>query len=130
MKFIPHVLPVVQGDTVRFLNNDGLAHNVFTNDGEGYNLGMFPDGEERPYTFKNQGVYSQLCNIHPDMLAYVFVAQNPYAAVVDASGRYELRNVPPGQYTLAIWNSHLKAAEKQVTVERGAVIDASFAVKR
>jgi len=130
MKFIPHVLPVVQGDTVRFLNNDGLAHNVFTNDGEGYNLGMFPDGEERPYTFKNQGVYSQLCNIHPDMLAYVFVAQNPYAAVVDAAGRYELRNVPPGQYTLAVWNSHLKAAEKQVTVERGAVIDASFAVKR
>ncbi len=130
MKFIPHVLPVVQGDTVRFLNNDGLAHNVFTNDGEGYNLGMFPDGEERPYTFKRQGVYSQLCNIHPDMLAFVFVAQNPWAAVVDASGRYELKNVPPGQYTLAIWNSHLTGADKQVIVERGGVVDASFTVKR
>jgi hypothetical protein len=38
--------------------------------------------------------------------------------------------VPPGQYTLAVWNSHLKTAEKQVMVERGGVVDASFAVKR
>lgn len=130
MKFIPHVMAVTAGDTVRFLNNDGLAHNVFTNDGEGYNLGMFKDGEERPYTFKKTGTYSQLCNIHPEMLAYVFVGQNPYSAVVDASGHFEIRNVPPGQYTLSIWNSHLTAADKQVTVERGSTVDAGFVLRR
>jgi hypothetical protein len=91
---------------------------------------MFPDGEERPYTFKKTGSYAQLCNIHPDMLAYVFVSQNPYYAVVDASGRYEIRNVPPGQYTLSIWNSHLNAADKQVSVERGGAVDAGFTLRR
>jgi plastocyanin len=130
MKFIPHVLTVSQGDTVRFLNNDGLAHNVYTNDGEGYNLGMWGDGEERPYTFKKTGTYAQLCNIHPEMLAYVFVGQNPYSTVVDSAGRFELRNVPPGTYTLSIWNSHLSAPEKQITVERGNATEASFVVKR
>ena len=130
MKFIPHVLPITAGDTVRFLNNDGLAHNVYTNDGEGYNLGMWGDGEERPYTFKKTGTYAQLCNIHPEMLAYVFVGQNPYSAVVDAGGRFEIRNVPPGQYTLAVWNSHLSAQERPVTVERGGTADISFVVKR
>jgi len=130
MRFIPHVLTITQGDTVRFLNNDGIAHNVYSNDGEGYNLGMWKDGEERPWTFKNAGSYAQLCNIHPEMLAYVFVNQNPYQAVVDASGRFEIRNVPPGQYTLAIWNSHLNAPERPVTVERGGAVDVTFALKR
>ncbi len=130
MKFIPHVLTITQGDTVRFLNNDGIAHNVYSNDGEGYNLGLWKDGEERPWTFKNTGAYAQLCNIHPEMLAYVFVGQNPYSAVVDAKGNFEIRNVPPGQWTLAVWNSHLNAPERPVTVERGGVAEVSFALKR
>jgi plastocyanin len=130
MKFIPHLLTVTQGDTVRFLNNDGLAHNVYSNDGEAYNLGMFQDGEERPYTFMHGGVYSQLCNIHPDMLAYVFVGQNPFAAIVDKSGRYELRNVPPGEYTLAVWNSHLRGSEKTVAVDLNKTVEANFTVAR
>jgi len=130
MKFIPHMLTISQGDTVRFLNNDGLAHNVYSNDGEAYNLGMFPDGEERPYTFMRAGTYAQLCNIHPEMLAYVFVGQNPYSALVDKNGRYEIRDVPPGQYTLAVWNSHLKAPEKAVSVDLGRTIDANFTLRR
>jgi len=130
MRFIPHMLTITQGDTVRFLNNDGLAHNVYSNDGEAYNLGMFPDGEERPYTFMRAGTYAQLCNIHPEMLAYVFVGQNPYSAIVDKSGRYEIRNVPPGQYTLAVWNSHLKGPEKSVSVDLGRTIDAHFTLRR
>jgi plastocyanin len=130
MLFIPHVVPVIVGETVHFLNNDGIVHNVYTNDGEGYNLGMFKDGEERPYTFKKQGAYTQLCNIHPDMVAYVFVSQNPYYSTVDSKGNYEIRNVPPGTYTLSIWNSHLNGSEKQITVERGGSTDASFTLRR
>jgi len=130
MRFIPHVLTVTMGDTVRFLNHDGLAHNVYSNDGEGYDLGMFQDGEERPYTYLRSGTYAQLCNIHPDMLAYVFVGQNPYAAVVDKSGRYEIRGVPPGDYTLAVWNSHLKGPEKAVSVDLNRSVEAHFSLAR
>jgi plastocyanin len=119
LKFIPHVLTVTQGDTVKFLNHDNVAHNVYTPDGEGYNLGTFKQEQEASYTFKKQGTYSQLCSLHPEMLAYIFVGQNPYAAAVSADGRFEINNVPPGTYQLAVWNPKLKAADKSVTVGAG-----------
>jgi plastocyanin len=116
MTFVPHVLIVTQGDTVKFLNHDNIAHNVYSPDGEGYNLGSFKQNQEASYTFKKQGVYTQLCSLHPEMLAYVFVGQNPYAAAVSADGRYEIKGMPPGTYQLAVWNPKLKAADQSVTV--------------
>jgi plastocyanin len=119
MKFIPHILTVTQGDTVKFLNHDNVAHNVYSPDGEGYNLGTFKQNQEASYTFKKQGVYSQLCSLHPEMLAYIFVGQNPYAAAVSADGRYEIKGMPAGTYQLAVWNPKLKAADRSVTVGAG-----------
>ena len=83
MRFLPHIVVVTVGDTVDFLNHDTVVHNVYSPDGEGYNLGSFKQDEKRTYTFAKPGVYSQLCSIHPEMLGYVFVGQNPYAAAVD-----------------------------------------------
>jgi plastocyanin len=131
MKFLPRVLPITQGDTVRFLNNDGVAHNVYSPDGESYNLGTFKQGEEAKYTYQKTGAYSQLCSIHPEMLAYVFVGQNPYSAAVDAHGHYEIKGVPPGSYTIAVWNaSKLKAAERSVTVTAGKTTAADLSIQR
>jgi plastocyanin len=130
MKFDPHVLVVTAGDTVEFLNHDTVAHNVFSPDNEGYNLGTFKPGETRSYTFKTAGVYTQLCSIHPEMLGFVFVGQNPYAAVVDREGRFTIKDVPPGTYTIAVWNSHLKAPDKKVTVAEGKTAEESFSLHR
>jgi plastocyanin len=130
MKFIPHVLAVSKGDTVQFLNHDGVAHNVYSPDNEGYNLGSFKPEESRSYTFKSAGLYTQLCSVHPEMLGFIFVGENPYAAVVDRDGSFTLKDVPPGTYKIAVWNSHLKAAEKTVTVTAGATSEVSFALQR
>lgn len=130
MKFIPHVLIVSAGDTVDFLNHDSVAHNVFSPDNEGYNLGTFKPDEARSYTFKTAGVYTQLCSIHPEMLGFIFVGDNPHAAVVDHEGRFTLKDVPPGTYTVAVWNSHLKAADKSVTVAEGKDAEVGFSLHR
>jgi plastocyanin len=130
MKFIPHVLAVTKGDTVQFLNHDGVAHNVYSPDNEGYNLGSFKPEESRSYTFKSAGLYTQLCSVHPEMLGFIFVGENQYAAVVDRDGRFTLKDVPPGSYKIAVWNSHLKAAEKTVTVTVGGTSEVSFALQR
>jgi hypothetical protein len=53
------------------------------------------------------------------MLGYVLVSQNPYAAQVDAQGKYEIRGVPPGTYQLKVWNAHLPAISRSVTVAAG-----------
>jgi plastocyanin len=130
MAFIPHVLAVTVGDSVKFQNHDGVVHNVYSPDNEGFNLGSFKQDEERSYTFSQGGSYSQLCSMHPEMLAYIFVAPTPYAAAVDKKGHFTIANVPPGTWQVAIWNSRLKGAEKSVTVAPGQTVTLSLSVKR
>jgi hypothetical protein len=115
---------------VKFLNHDNVVHNVYSPDGERYDLGYFKQGEERTYTFEKPGVYAQRCRIHPDMLGYVFVGQNPYAAAVDRKGAYEIDDVPPGTYTLAVWNAKLEAPEKAVTVTAAGTVEENFSLKQ
>jgi plastocyanin len=119
MKFLPLVLTVTVGDTVDFLNNDGVEHNVFSPDQDAFNLGTFRAGDKRSHLFDAPGVYRINCSIHPEMLGWVFVAVNPYAAPVDRRGRFTLKDVPPGTYRLKVWNAHLKGTERTITVAAG-----------
>ncbi len=64
------------------------------------------------------------------MLGFIFVGENPYAAAVDKSGKYVLKDVPPGTYKLAVWNSHLKAPDKSVTVTAGKTVQENLALSR
>ncbi len=130
MTFVPHVLAITKGDTVEFMNHDSVAHNVFSPDGGGYDLGTFPPGETRSHTFDAAGVYTQLCSLHPEMSAYVFVGQNPYSAVVGADGTYAIADIPPGTWKIAVWNPDLKAQEQTVTVAAGGTATADFALRR
>ena len=130
MTFVPHILVVSQGDTVNFLNHDNVVHNVYSPDNEGYNLGSFKQDEQRSYKFQKEGAYTQLCSLHPEMLAFIFVAPGPYAAAVDKKGNFTIAHVPPGTYQLAVWNSHLKAPDKPVTVAAGQTVTENLSLKR
>lgn len=130
MTFIPHVLAIAKGDTVKFLNHDTVAHNVYSPDGDAYNLGTFKQNEERTHKFEQEGAYSQLCSIHPEMLGYIFVAPSHYEAAVDAKGHFTIADVPPGAYKLAAWNSHLKAPDQPVTVTAGKTTEVQVSLKR
>jgi len=129
MLFVPHVLAVVTGTTVEFLNSDAVAHNVFSPEGK-YNLGTWPRGQSRDHTFDKAGVYTQLCRVHPEMEGYVVVLDTPYFAVTDASGTYAIRDVPPGTYTLTAWSEKLKAVTKEVTVESGKTVTMDLSLAR
>jgi plastocyanin len=132
-QFNPHVLPVVAGTTVKFLNSDPTPHNVFSPDYEKYNLGTWPQGQTKDYTFKCTKapcVYTQLCRVHPEMEGFVVVLQNPFFAVSDKSGKYEIDNVPPGNYVLAVWHAKAKAQPKPVAVEVGKPLTMDFVLAR
>jgi plastocyanin len=134
MQFMPHVLPVVAGTTVRFLNSDPTAHNVFSPDYEKYNLGTWPKGQSKDYTFskctKFPCAYTQLCRVHPEMEGFVVVLPNPYFAVSNKEGHFEIKDVPAGQYTVAVWHEKLKAQPKPVTVEAGKAATIDFTLAR
>lgn len=136
--FIPHVLPIVKGTTVRFLNSDPILHNVFwpkSKDGSyaARNLGTWGKGGVRKFTFDKQGSVVLLCNVHPEMEAHVVVLQNPFSAVVGKDGEYEIKGVPPGTYTVKTWYSkskRLKSKSAEVSVEAGKAAQLDFSLSR
>ena len=131
--FYPHVLPVLVGTTVEFLNSDDVLHNVFSPDkcAESFNLGTWPKGQKRSYTFKEAGCQAViLCNVHPEMSAYVVVVETPYFAVSAKDGSYQIKDVPAGKYTLKIWHEKLKGEDVSVEVPEKGEVTANFVIKR
>jgi plastocyanin len=120
MKFVPHVLAVQKGQTVLFNNHDNVRHNIFTPDGDKYNLGTWGMGESKPHTFTATGVFRQLCNVHPEMGGVVVVLDNPFFAVTSDDGKFEIPNVPPGKYTLKTWGEKLPETSREITVAASA----------
>lgn len=132
LTFVPHVLTVLAGTTVDFLNSDNVLHNVFSPDKccEKFNLGSYPKGEKHSTTFKNAGCQSViLCNVHPEMEAYIIVVQNPYFAKTDKNGNFEIKNVPAGDYTLKVWNEKYKADNQKIKVTASGAT-AGFKLKK
>ena len=124
MTFSPHVLVVQAGTTVEFLNSDPVGHNVYWPSISGnkklaHNLGTWPKGEKKSFQFNDVGVAGLLCNVHPEMNGYIVVAPTPYFAVTDKNGNYEIKNVPPGKYTLKTWSENGKPTTLAVEVTAG-----------
>lgn len=131
--FVPHVLAVLVGTTVDFVNSDEVLHNVFSPEecAEKFNLGSWPKGQVRSYTFKRPGCTATLlCNVHPEMEAYVFVAETPYYAVSAKDGSYTIKNVPEGSYTLKVWHEKLKGETQQVKVPASGQAVVNFDLKK
>ncbi len=129
MAIAPHVTVVLQGTTVDFLNSDPVGHNVYWPSISGnkklaHNLGTWPKGEKKSFQFNDLGVAPLLCNVHPEMNGYVVIVSTPYFAVTDKTGNYEIKNVPPGKYTIKTWSEDGKPTTLAVEVTAsGATAD-------
>jgi len=128
--FSPHVLPILVGTTVDFLNSDAVLHNVFSPDAcaDKFNLGTWPKGQIKSYQFKKECVSATLlCKVHPEMEAFVVAVPTPYFAVTKPDGSFHIANVPDGAYTVKVWHPKLKATQKAVTVAGSSAADFEIA---
>ncbi|MCH7761420.1 carboxypeptidase regulatory-like domain-containing protein [candidate division TA06 bacterium] len=129
--FTPHILPILVGTTVDFPNSDNIRHNVLSpSKAKRFNLGTYAQGVTRSVTFEETGEVALLCNVHPEMSAYLLVLQNPYFAVTDTSGRYTIENVPPGEYVLKTWHEKLKPQSQTVVIPETPETVVDFKLKR
>jgi plastocyanin len=119
--FLPYVLPVVQGTTVEFHNSDNLQHNVFGVGADEFNLGTYGAGAARDRAFEKLGEVDILCNVHPEMQAYILVLQNPYFARPDNTGKFHIANVPAGDYTVTAWYEGKTKKQKVKVPAKGNV---------
>jgi plastocyanin len=118
--FVPHVVAVTRGSSLDFPNDDPIYHNVFSlSSGSSFNLGRYPKGESRTRAFPKAGIVKVYCQIHSHMSATIMVFDHPYFTVPQASGAFELPNIPPGDYTLVGWHERVGERTAAVHVERG-----------
>lgn len=127
MTFVPHVLPLLAGSTVAFPNSDSTRHNVFSpSKTKKFNLGTYPAGITKKVTFEKTGVVSLLCNVHPEMSAFILVLQNPYFTMADKQGKYKISDVPPGDYTLVVWHPKFKSKNSKINIRQEGSVTVDF----
>ena len=131
-RYTPHVACVMVGQKLVIRNSDPLMHNVhlyaFRN--EELNFSQPKKGSSNTIVFEKSEVPVKVtCDVHKWMSAYVGVVKNPYFAITDEHGGFEIKGVPPGEYTLRFWQEELGNHRRKVKVEAGKTVKIEIAMK-
>ena len=119
-RYVPHMMGIMVGQPFKVTNSDNADHNIhdLPKNNPQWNESQMAKDPAIVKTFKNPEMMLPLqCNQHPWMRAYVNVMSNPYYAVSAQDGSFTIRNLPPGEYTLAAM--HEKFGEKMMKVKVG-----------
>jgi plastocyanin len=104
-RFVPHVLVIPVGSQVVFPNSDSVAHQVYSfSPANKFQLPLYRGKPYPPVLFNREGVVTLGCNIHDQMRAYVYVVEAQYYGRTDATGKFAVADVEPGDYTVDIWH--------------------------
>jgi plastocyanin len=128
--YTPGILAIQTGQKLVVRNLDNCVHNVHckpTVDGnKESNDVQMPGGADLTYTFPKPEMFLKFqCDVHPWMFAWVSVFDSPYFCVSDKQGKFVIKNVPPGKYTVVA--THRKLGQQPQDVEvKDADVTANF----
>jgi plastocyanin len=120
-RYRPHVFGVRVGQPIDIINSDPTLHNIHALPAanQEFNIGQPIQGMKTAHTFTAREVMVPFkCDVHGWMNAYVGVLDHPYFAVTDLGGRFELKSLRPGTYTLEAWHERLGTITQNVTLEQ------------
>lgn len=130
--FAPRVFAVQVGQPLEVTNSDPVTHNVhpMPEKNREWNQGQPPGSGtiERKFSVP-EIMFPIKCNVHAWMKAYAAVMEHPYFAVTGEAGTFEMKNVPPGEYTLEAWHERFPAQQAKVTVAPNGSVAADFTFK-
>jgi plastocyanin len=118
-RYHPHVLGVMTGQTIEIRNSDPTTHNVHPTPKENreWNESQAPNAPALEKTFAREEIMMQVkCNQHPWMKMLLNVVKHPFFAVTDESGKFEIKGLPPGEYTIATVHERLGEQTQKITV--------------
>lgn len=130
-QYIPHVAVFPAGSTVVILNSDGILHNIHTESIANPVIDLAQPGFKKQIrvTIEKPEVIKVTCDAHNWMEGWWYVTATPYYAITDSHGHYAIHNVPPGTYTLQVWQERLGTQAQRVVVRAGATAAADFTLK-
>ncbi len=120
-QFQPHVAVLTAGSSIEALNSDPIFHSVHLYGFRNLNLALAPKSSKVVQTLRRPGYIIVKCDIHGWMQAFIRVDDHPFHAVSSADGSFQIRGIPPGTYTLAVWHEHFGPQETRVKVQVGSV---------
>ena len=132
--YTPQILAIQTGQKLTVKNSDPCLHNVHTTSKAGnpeHNDVQMQGGADLNYTFDKPEMFMKFqCDVHPWMFAWVSIFDNPYYSISDADGKFVIKDVPPGKYTVVA--SHRKLGQQTQTVEvtdKDVTVDFKFEIK-
>ena len=130
-RYHPHVLGAMAGQNIEIKNDDATTHNIHPTpqSNREWNESQPPNAAPIEKTFAREEIMLPVkCNQHPWMKMYINVVKTPFYAVTDKDGKYEIKGLPPGDYTLAFVQEKLGEQTQKVTVaaKDSKTVDASF----
>lgn len=132
--FRPRVMGIQTGQVLQVINSDPVTHNIHPmahiNREWNHSQGSGDQPLSRRF-LKTEVMMPVKCNIHRWMHAYIGVVDHPYFAVSSDDGTYKIENLPPGSYTIGLWQEKLGTQEQQVTVsaKKQTLVHSTFEVK-
>jgi len=130
--YIPHVFGIQVGQPLEVVNSDPTLHNIHAlpKSNQEFNTGQPIQGMRFKHTFTAKEVMVPFkCDVHGWMNAYAGVLDHPYHAVSGNDGKFELKGLPPGKYTIEAWHEKLGAQTQDVEIKEKETKDISFAFK-
>lgn len=122
-RFAPDLVTIPAGSSVSFPNFDPIFHNVFSlSKPKTFDLGNYPKGQSRNVMFPKAGAVFVYCHLHPNMSATILVTPNQWSTVADADGRFSLKGLPAGKYTVVAW--HKSAGTFKQTIDVSETVPA------
>jgi plastocyanin len=131
-RYHPHVVGIMTGQQLKVINSDDTTHNIHPTpkDNREWNESQPPKAAAIEKTFAREEILLPVkCNQHPWMKMYVNVVKSPYFAVTDKDGKFTLKGLPPGTYTVAVVHEKLGTDTQQVTVGAKESKTADFTMK-
>lgn len=119
-KFEPEFVVIARGQTVSFVNDDDIVHNVFSGSPpKPFDLGLYKDADAvvKDVVFDEPGLVKIHCAIHETMNGTIYVAPSPYFATIDDGGAFAIKGVRPGRYRLSTWHRRFPVGALEVTLE-------------
>jgi plastocyanin len=126
-RFVPHVQTAEVGQWLELHNGDPALHNADARIGGDtiFNVALPHDRRTRK-PLARPGLVAITCDVHPWMSAFVVVTDHPYHTVTDASGTYEIRDLPAGTYRVRVWHEELGTQERTLSIEAGQAAKLDF----
>jgi plastocyanin len=130
--FAPRVIGIQKGQTFRVTNSDPVTHNIHPQPRSNRDWNQSQSPEDPPLVRKFTAPEIMIpvkCNVHNWMRAWIGVVEHPYFAVTGPDGSFEIRNVPPGSYTVEAWQEDLGFVTLPVAIAPSATKDLTFTFK-